>query len=77
MEASNYDALEDLIEEINNELQHEFATPPIITQSQLRKLKKWDKHVDHYWFHNIDKRLKLCFRVGIEHGGHEEKIQWH
>ena len=76
MEASNYDALEELIEEIHKELQKEFGSPKEISQSQMRKLKKWDKHEDHYWFHNIEKRLRLYFRVGIEHGGREEKIQW-
>ena len=78
MEASNYDALEDFIEEIHKQLQKVYGRllPNPISQSQMRKLKKWDKHEDHYWFHNTEKRLRLYFRVGIEHGGREEKIQW-
>ena len=63
MEASNYDALEELIEEIHKRLQQGFRSPKEISQSQMRKLKKWDRHPDHYWFYDTPSRLKLYFRV--------------
>ena len=78
MEASNYDALEELIEEIHKELQKEFGSPKEISQSQMRKLKKWDRHPDHYWFYDTPNRLKLYFRVDgpNDYYSREEAIQW-
>ena len=78
MEASNYDALEELIEEIHKELQKEFGSPKEISQSQMRKLKKWDRHPDHYWFYDTPNRLKLYFRVDVkyDYNAPEEAIQW-
>ena len=41
----------------------------------MRKLEKLDRQPDHYWFYDTPNRIKLYFRVGIEHGG-EIAIQW-
>ena len=75
MEASNYDVLEDLIDEINKELQHEFQDPPTISQSQLKKLKRWDRNPESIRWENTDKRLRLY--IGVDGVFiHELAIQW-